>query len=63
MESISLYSALAWLNSIEKHILTAEDPIEIVLTGIIQTQVNTQIGLDFKRLLRTFYVKIQTLLC
>ncbi|EGP03459.1 HofB, partial [Pasteurella multocida subsp. gallicida str. Anand1_poultry] len=33
-KSISLYSALAWLNSIEKHILTAEDPIEIVLTGI-----------------------------
>ncbi|EJS91898.1 HofB, partial [Pasteurella multocida subsp. multocida str. Anand1_cattle] len=53
-KSISLYSALAWLNSIEKHILTAEDPIEIALTGIIQTQVNTQIGLDFKRLLRTF---------
>ncbi|MGC6342617.1 GspE/PulE family protein [Bisgaard Taxon 45] len=53
-KSISLYTALAWLNTMEKHILTAEDPIEITLAGIIQTQVNTQIGLDFKRLLRTF---------
>ena len=34
--------------------MTAEDPIEIQLPGIIQTQVNPQIGLDFSRLLRTF---------
>lgn len=53
-KSISLYTALSWLNASEKHILTAEDPIEIEVEGIIQTQVNTQIGLDFSRLLRTF---------
>ena len=34
--------------------MTAEDPIEIELTGIIQTQINPSIGLDFSRLLRTF---------
>lgn len=34
--------------------MTAEDPIEIELDGIIQSQINPQIGLDFNRLLRTF---------
>ncbi|WP_032093590.1 GspE/PulE family protein [Necropsobacter rosorum] len=53
-KSITLYTALEWLNQSEKHIMTAEDPIEIELPGIIQTQVNLQIGLDFSRLLRTF---------
>ncbi|TDQ58143.1 protein transport protein HofB [Mesocricetibacter intestinalis] len=53
-KSISLYTALQYLNQPEKHIMTAEDPIEIELEGIVQTQVNRQIGLDFSRLLRTF---------
>lgn len=53
-KSLSLYSALQWLNQSEKHILTAEDPIEIVLDGIIQTQINPLIGLTFSKLLRTF---------
>ena len=34
--------------------MTAEDPIEIELDGIIQSQINPQIGLDFSRLLRAF---------
>lgn len=34
--------------------MTAEDPIEICLDGIVQTQINPAIGLDFKQLLRTF---------
>lgn len=53
-KSITLYSALSHLNSSEKHILTAEDPIEIEIEGIIQTQVNRGIQLDFSQLLRTF---------
>ncbi|MGQ0287061.1 GspE/PulE family protein [Pasteurellaceae bacterium 22721_9_1] len=53
-KSISLYTALSYLNRPEKHIMTAEDPIEIELSGIIQTQINPHIGLDFSRLLRTF---------
>ncbi|MBN6082601.1 type II/IV secretion system protein [Aggregatibacter actinomycetemcomitans] len=53
-KSISLYTALQHLNTPEKHIMTAEDPIEIQLPGIIQSQVNPPIGLDFSRLLRTF---------
>lgn len=53
-KSITLYSALSYLNSSERHILTAEDPIEIEIEGIIQTQVNRAIQLDFSQLLRTF---------
>ena len=53
-KSISLYTALQWLNTPDKHIMTAEDPIEIELDGIIQSQINPQIGLDFSRLLRAF---------
>ncbi|ABR73986.1 type II/IV secretion system protein [Actinobacillus succinogenes] len=53
-KSITLYTALSSLNSAEKHIMTAEDPIEIELDGIIQTQINPAVGLDFSRLLRTF---------
>ena len=53
-KSITLYSALSHLNQTEKHILTAEDPIEIEIDGLIQTQVNPNIQLDFSRLLRTF---------
>ena len=53
-KSITLYTALQWLNTPDKHIMTAEDPIEIELDGIIQSQINPQIGLDFSRLLRTF---------
>lgn len=62
-KSISLYTALQLLNSRDKHILTAEDPIEIALDGIMQTQVNLAIGLDFSRLLRTFCAKTRILLC
>lgn len=53
-KSITLYSALSYLNRPDKHILTAEDPIEIEIEGLVQTQVNTAIGLDFSQLLRTF---------
>ncbi|ANF74051.1 protein transporter HofB [[Haemophilus] ducreyi] len=53
-KSITLYSALSHLNQPDKHILTAEDPIEIEIEGIIQTQVNRAIQLDFSHLLRTF---------
>lgn len=53
-KSITLYTVLDKLNSEHKHILTAEDPIEIKLTGIIQTQVNPAINLTFANLLRSF---------
>lgn len=53
-KSISLYSALNYLNHNDKNIVTAEDPIEIKLDGIIQSEINESIGLDFNTLLRAF---------
>jgi type IV pilus assembly protein PilB len=48
------YSVLNKLNSIEKNILTIEDPCEYQLTGITQVQVNKKAGLTFGSALRSF---------
>jgi type IV pilus assembly protein PilB len=53
-KSTTLYSALAELNSVDVNISTVEDPIEYDLAGINQVQVNSDIGLDFARVLRAF---------
>lgn len=53
-KSLTLYSGLHFLNQETRHILTAEDPIELQLDGIIQTQINPVIGLTFATLLRSF---------
>jgi len=48
------YSLLNKLNSIEKNILTIEDPCEYQLGGITQVQVNKKAGLTFASALRSF---------
>lgn len=48
------YSILNKLNSIEKNIITIEDPIEYQLGGIAQVQVNRKAGLSFANALRHF---------
>jgi len=48
------YSILHKLNSIEKNILTIENPVEYQLSGITQTQVNEKAGLRFGNALRSF---------
>ena len=53
-KTTTLYAALAALNAPERKILTIEDPIEYRLAGVIQTQANPQIGLDFATALRSF---------
>ena len=53
-KTVTLYSALHYLNSIEKNISTVEDPVEIQLNGINQVNINPKIGLDFSTVLRTF---------
>lgn len=50
----TLYSAVANLNSLEKNIMTAEDPIEFNLTGINQVNIKEEIGLTFPNCLRSF---------
>lgn len=53
-KSMTLYSALSEVNTRDRNVITAEDPIEYTLTGINQTQMNRQIGLTFSRALRSF---------
>jgi MSHA biogenesis protein MshE len=52
-KTTTLYSALAHLNRPDTKILTAEDPVEYRLDRVNQVQVNTKIGLDFARVLRS----------
>jgi general secretion pathway protein E len=51
-KTTSLYSGLSYLNSPDRNILTVEDPIEYLLTGIGQTQVNNKVDMTFVRGLR-----------
>lgn len=50
----TLYSAISVLNKPDVNIMTAEDPVEIHLPGIIQVQVREQVGLSFAKALRSF---------
>jgi type IV pilus assembly protein PilB len=52
-KSTTLYAALANLNSVEKNIITIEDPVEYQLDGITQVQVNPKAGLHFHTGLRS----------
>ena len=52
-KTTTLYSALAELNSVEKKLITVEDPVEYRLSGINQVQVNDKIELSFARVLRS----------
>ena len=53
-KSTSLYAFLHEINTIDKRIMTAEDPIEYEMAGINQVQVRSDIGLTFARILRSF---------
>ncbi len=53
-KTTTLYSALREVNTIDSKILTAEDPVEYEIEGIMQVAVNHQVGLDFARALRAF---------
>lgn len=53
-KTVSLYTGLNILNTSERNISTAEDPVEINLPGINQVQVNPKAGLTFASALRAF---------
>jgi type II secretory ATPase GspE/PulE/Tfp pilus assembly ATPase PilB-like protein len=53
-KSMTLYAALAEINTPDVNIQTAEDPIEYTLPGLNQMQMNKQIGLTFERALRCY---------
>jgi type IV pilus assembly protein PilB len=53
-KTVSLYTGLNILNTKERNISTAEDPVEINLEGINQVAVNAKVGLTFATALRAF---------
>lgn len=53
-KTVSLYTGLKHLNTSERNISTAEDPIEINLSGINQVNIHNEIGFDFATALRAF---------
>ncbi len=53
-KTTTLYAALNDLNTIDTKILTAEDPVEYDIDGLIQCQINTELGMTFGKALRSF---------
>ncbi|MGI8432746.1 MAG: GspE/PulE family protein [Chthoniobacterales bacterium] len=53
-KTTTLYSCLRKINTIDSKLLTAEEPVEYDLDGIVQVPVNEGIGLSFARVLRAF---------
>jgi type IV pilus assembly protein PilB len=51
-KTTTLYSALRELNDISTKLITAEDPVEYDIDGIIQCQIRPEIELTFGRILR-----------
>jgi len=50
----TLYSAITNMNSMERNIMTAEDPVEFHFPGINQVNIKEEIGLNFPNTLRSF---------
>ncbi len=53
-KTTTLHSALNYINTPDKKIWTAEDPVEITQEGLRQVQINPKIGLNFAAILRSF---------
>jgi type IV pilus assembly protein PilB len=53
-KTTTLYACLNQINTIDSKLLTAEDPVEYDIEGIIQVPINEGIGLNFGRVLRAF---------
>jgi len=53
-KTTTLYSALRRVNAIDSKLLTAEDPVEYDIEGIMQVAINEGVGLTFGKALRSF---------
>ncbi len=53
-KTTTLYSALGEINKVEDKILTAEDPVEYDIEGLIQCPINDAVGMTFHKALRAF---------
>src|SRR5205814_10697209 len=52
-KTTTLYSALRELNDISSKLITAEDPVEYDIDGVIQCQIKSEIEMTFARILRS----------
>ena len=52
-KSTTMYAALQQINSIDRHIITVEDPVEYQLPGVNQVQVDSEYGITFAGALRS----------
>jgi type IV pilus assembly protein PilB len=53
-KTTTLYSCLRTVNTIDSKLLTAEDPVEYDMEGIMQVAINEAVGLTFSKALRSF---------
>jgi type IV pilus assembly protein PilB len=53
-KTTTLYSALRRVNTIDSKLLTAEDPVEYDIEGIMQVAIHESVGLTFAKALRSF---------
>src|SRR5205807_7413278 len=53
-KTTTLYSCLRRVNTIDSKLLTAEDPVEYDIEGIMQVAINEGVGLTFSKALRSF---------
>jgi type IV pilus assembly protein PilB len=53
-KTTTLYSALRRINTIDSKLLTAEDPVEYDIEGIMQVAINDAVGMTFGKALRSF---------
>ena len=53
-KTTTLYSCLKEINSVEDKILTAEDPVEYNIEGLMQVPINEAVGMTFAKALRSF---------
>jgi type IV pilus assembly protein PilB len=53
-KTTTLYSCLRRINTIDSKLLTAEDPVEYDIEGIMQVAINESVGLTFSKALRSF---------
>ena len=53
-KTTTLYSALSEINKVEDKILTAEDPVEYDIEGLVQCPINDAVGMTFQKALRAF---------
>ena len=53
-KTTTLYSALRRVNTMDSKLLTAEDPVEFDIEGIMQVAINESVGMTFSKALRSF---------